>query len=254
MSTFEKTGSSFSVNLRVDYLKACFHHVSKEKTRYYLCGVNIKSFNDGMVIYVATNGHAAIVCYEQIEGAVAGMNIIIPTDIIKMVKANKDLPDHIHVEYDSSTHTVAGTSYLPTFKPIDGSFPDIINVMPKFVDNELFYPIDPKILLDFERSAKEVPKSGSSPALFLTYPGMKCLVEREEGEDDVAFSMRKKSNSTLGYLVHINDNVLGVAMGIRSDQETGRFGANAGNALSNFLDAAVISAKPAEEATEEAAD
>jgi DNA polymerase-3 subunit beta len=119
-------------------IKTLLPFVSKEETRYYLCGINFNRKAASEFVYAAsTDGHK--LCQLEIDANIADgdndeINAILPYDacktILSMLKSvgNKDFP--IQMEFKQSSVHVNCGDQKADFKLIDGSFPDYRKVIP----------------------------------------------------------------------------------------------------------------------------
>lgn len=110
--------------------------MSKEETRYYLCGINIHNKGDDLR-FAATDGHKLCVYshdydyYENESGK--DFNVILPRQSVKTAmviakKVKKDFP--VVIKTDGKKLTIVAPDEEATFKLIDGTFPDYEKVIP----------------------------------------------------------------------------------------------------------------------------
>lgn len=113
------------ITLNLDVLNKMVNGVSTEATRYYLNGIHVYD-KDGFRYYEATDGHICFRAVAQIDGDP------LPADyIIKMQQAIKSkLPTCELVLADAET-AVIKCNVKQAFDIIDGTFPDINNIIPQ---------------------------------------------------------------------------------------------------------------------------
>lgn len=116
------------------WLKAAALIAARQDIRYYLNGVLIEVFEHEARL-VATDGHRLVILRRLIEGA-APAQIIIPTEIIALVKPSKNKAlAKAAIIYDPAKPSGRATiEYLKVgiqFDPIDGKFPDYTQTMNK---------------------------------------------------------------------------------------------------------------------------
>jgi DNA polymerase-3 subunit beta len=121
----------FSVPVTVDIFKTLSPAMSKEATRYYICGIAILSSG----IFAATNGHMLMM--HPAQGAMEHYNykagVIIPSDFVKFaLEAAKECKVKDFVLDIHPRHVVARIGkYTIQSKLVDGSYPDIARVIPE---------------------------------------------------------------------------------------------------------------------------
>lgn len=178
---------TITVTAQAAFIEAAMCAVSKEETRYYLCGV----FIDARGFVAATNGHIAFAarCADakrlgdirpaNVPSATPG--VIVPQDAI--AQALKGRGGLVSVARDANGlwWLSCGTTRLH-FEPIDGSFPDWTRVIPTAPDTLTAAHFQPqyikalgnmaKALRDGKRDSANffhIHQSGEGPAL-VTFP------------------------------------------------------------------------------------
>lgn len=113
------------ITLNLEVMNKMVNGVSTEQLRYYLNGIHVYD-KDGFRYYEATDGHICFRAVAQIDGDA------LPTDyIIKMQQAIKSkLPTCELVLADAET-AVIKCDVKQAFDIIDGTFPDINNIIPQ---------------------------------------------------------------------------------------------------------------------------
>jgi DNA polymerase-3 subunit beta len=120
-----------SINLNV--LKAVAVAVSKEETRYYLCGVHLEAATDGLTM-VATDGHRMLVArqpYGEHAAPEDFQSLIIPAGLIAKlkIKRNSDPWALLTIHGAKLTFEYRGETFGGD--AVDGSFPDYRRVVPQ---------------------------------------------------------------------------------------------------------------------------
>ena len=129
---------AINITIPAAYIDAALCAVSKEETRYYLCGV----FIDGRGFIASTNGHIAFaarcpaatafagVVPSYAPAGAAGGGIIVPHTAIAAVAKGKD--DQYHITRDAQgLYWLARGAMRTHFTPIDGTYPDWQRVVPE---------------------------------------------------------------------------------------------------------------------------
>ena len=126
-------------NLDLAALKACMPAMSNEEKRYYLCGVHIFE-RDNAIIYEASNGHIAIRVTSDIKNDdfdSSGIDLILPAFIVKHLCKKSFIKnfgmegEFIPCSVDMPRISIEMLSGLISVKTVDGTFPEIDNVIPK---------------------------------------------------------------------------------------------------------------------------
>ena len=123
--------------------------------RYYLNGVHVTATATATRL-TATDGHAlGIHQSEQQNEGVDFVEMIIPNDVIKLIKsASKNVDTVVIDTEDGITGTIGAiTGAAVSFKAIDGKFPDVQRVMPKTISGETAQ-YQPYLLEKFSKASK----------------------------------------------------------------------------------------------------
>lgn len=130
--------------INTDFFKKCLKAVSKEETKYHLCGVYIHD-KEGLRHYVGTNGHILVHCKEKADGPVLKEGIILrPTTPIGTRKCMLYAPLKV---YDEST-AILHLDKRILCDIVDGEYPAYEKVIPADVKPETEYvAMDPEYLL-----------------------------------------------------------------------------------------------------------
>jgi DNA polymerase III sliding clamp (beta) subunit (PCNA family) len=109
--------------------------VSKEETRYYLCGVALQNHpaDKTQLVFIATDGHKlAKYTMPHEAGETLKVNCIMPAGAVKYLAGLKKQGDGLTmVEITDSWITISQTDSSKTFPLIDGNFPDWQRALPK---------------------------------------------------------------------------------------------------------------------------
>ena len=109
------------------------HAVSKEETRYYLCGVYMQADN-GALVCTATDGHrlATIRVTAGLPAGLAFEPAIVPTVMLRdILKFCERIGGPVVMTISDDRLQVAGNGECHITKLIDGNFPDYERVIPK---------------------------------------------------------------------------------------------------------------------------
>lgn len=126
-------------NLDLKALKSCLPAMSKEESRFYLCGVHIFE-RDGIIIYEATNGHILVRVESDQHNDdfdFEGINFILPAFVVRhlcngaFIKNFGMEGDHIPCHVDGTRINIEMLDGLINVKLVDGTFPAVDNVIPK---------------------------------------------------------------------------------------------------------------------------
>ena len=123
--------------------------------RYYLMGVQVTATATATRL-TATDGHAlGIHQSEQQNEGVDFVEMIIPNDVIKLIKsASKNVDTVVIDTEDGITGTIGAiTGAAVSFKAIDGKFPDVQRIMPKELSGEPAQ-FQPYLLEKFSKASK----------------------------------------------------------------------------------------------------
>ena len=136
------------INLKT--LNAVALFASKEETRYYLNGVLIQCRADH-VMYVATDGHRMMMVREEVPQAPKNGerafntllgDFIVPSENCKHKSPKYDYQNFATLTRDGDVglRLALADGSAKVFKPIDGSFPDYVRVIPESVSGNIeFY-------------------------------------------------------------------------------------------------------------------
>ncbi|GFZ78228.1 DNA polymerase III subunit beta [Rickettsiales bacterium] len=110
--------------------------ISREETRYYLCGLYLHAYNKKLRS-VATDGHRLVQAEIDLPEEATDMHsVIIPrktvTEVIKII--NDDIED-IELSISKSKIRFTAGNLTLTSKLIDSTFPDYTKVIPKSTEN-----------------------------------------------------------------------------------------------------------------------
>ena len=157
--------------------------------RYYLNGVHVTATATATRL-TATDGHAlGIHQSEQQNEHVDFVEMIIPTDVIKLIKsASKNVDTVVIDTEDGITGTIGSIAGAAvSFKAIDGKFPDVQRVMPKTISGETAQ-YQPYLLEKFSKASKLL---GSKKGLInVAYNGPStALVKIDATQDFVGLVM-----------------------------------------------------------------
>jgi len=123
--------------------------------RHYLNGVHVSATATATRL-TATDGHAlGIHQSEQQNEGVDFVEMIIPNDVIKLIKsASKNVDTVVIDTADGITGTIGAiTGAAVSFKAIDGKFPDVQRIMPKTISGETAQ-FQPYLLEKFSKASK----------------------------------------------------------------------------------------------------
>jgi len=167
-----KTETAFFIP--ADYLRAVYHSVSTEETRYYLNGVYIESDETRRIRMVSTDGHTLLKC-ELPDDAFMGEQVatqadshyagfILQTDVTeKAFKAKSRGELWIYGDSQSGilqfVDMMPGETELPRlgvceFTRVDGTFPDWRRVMPAPVSEYGAVSVNPDYIARLTKGAK----------------------------------------------------------------------------------------------------
>lgn len=112
--------------------------MSKEATRYYLCGIFVTSHN-GQARLVATDGHRMHIIDTQ--QPYNGASVILPDTFVKqIIKLRKGEPKReqlsnfvLHIGEDMATAEYKGSNHVSKY--IDGTYPQYEKVIPTVSEN-----------------------------------------------------------------------------------------------------------------------
>jgi DNA polymerase III sliding clamp (beta) subunit (PCNA family) len=136
-------------------LKAVNLLSADKDVRYYLIGVQVTATATATRL-TATDGHAlGIHQSEQQNEGVDFVEMIIPNDVIKLIKSASKNVDTVVIETaDGITGTIGAiTGAAVSFKAIDGKFPDVQRVMPQTLSGEPAQ-FQPYLLERFSKASK----------------------------------------------------------------------------------------------------
>ena len=133
--------------------------MSKEDTRYYLCGVCLDYVHSEKTLYaISTNGHtlSRLTIPDINTDATEDFNIIVPKALIlklKDVKPDKyKKPDHesqkAEISIDENIITITYDMNSISSPLIDGTFPDYRRVIPEEKDMQFTIGFQPQLMID----------------------------------------------------------------------------------------------------------
>ena len=156
------------INLKA--LKAINMFSSKEETRYYLNGVNLR-FEAGYIYMEATNGHYFALIRHKIEETQDLPNVIVPRSLIEKIKLDRKSGDFAEytLENDKVTIDYAGVTYREG--RVDAVYPDTKRIVPETISNDVAQ-FDADYPALFKKAAKllgretvTIGHNGQNPAL-----------------------------------------------------------------------------------------
>jgi hypothetical protein len=157
---------SFPIDLRA--IKAAALAMSREQTRYYLCGVCMEIDPAHGAIAVATDGHRLIACLASEAGTLPAMDvaraIIIPADTVKRIKITRKIFNAELRDNGDGTWSILHGSEIHSFRPVDGTFPYWRNVLPRHSEPGARAHFNPDYLADF-KTAAAVYDTGAEPSV-----------------------------------------------------------------------------------------
>lgn len=101
---------------------------STEETRYYLCGVSVKTGESGGVTLRATNGHKA--AFGVLTGETVELDCIIPSDAVATFGKAFKGAESLEISFSESMVTLSDGITAVTSKLIEGTFPDTSRIVP----------------------------------------------------------------------------------------------------------------------------
>ena len=170
-------------------LKAVNLFSADKDIRYYLMGVRVTATATATRL-TATDGHALGTHQsEQQNENVDFVEMIIPNDVIKLIKSASKSVDTVVIDTtDGITGTIGSTTGAAvSFKALDGRFPDVQRIMPQTLSGETAQ-YQPHLLERFSKAAKLL---GSKDALInLAYNGPStALVKIDATRDFIGLIM-----------------------------------------------------------------
>jgi len=155
------------MDIHINLLRAVALAASKDETRYYLRGVQIKTFPKGLRL-AATDGHRMIVAFQKWNDAepYPALDIILPIETIDKIKATKKSSVFADLSFDGQRATITHDETAITSDVVDGTFPAIERVAPdpKALDG-VGAQFNPKYLMDFAK-AMGIANIGEVPCVF----------------------------------------------------------------------------------------
>lgn len=186
-------------------LKEALNFAAKRDVRYYLAGVQIRKSKNGQTVIDATNGHYLYSAVSG-DGESSGDPIILSREFIESV------PQSVFVCIcdDGSAYTeidVSAKRTLSQFIPqsyksgvlIDGKYPDVSRVIPKFEDLSVGMNIEQISSEYLIKGLKIFDKRGKG------FSGVRCLSDKDRvlitnhNFSKIFIIMRQKSDDINGY-------------------------------------------------------
>ena len=173
-------------DISADHVRLIQRFVSKEETRYYLCGVYMEAAPQGGALLVATDGHRLGIFHDPDGHIEWPMIYSFAPELLKMTKAPRGEPARririrpdraaeIRAWPEADNQVVGAFPHSDNNGEIDGTFPDWRRVVPDFPENHAPAWFNPLYLeafkLDATRSAAGCitirSESESAPAVVL---------------------------------------------------------------------------------------
>lgn len=162
-------------------LQSVAYAMSKEESRYYLCGINLEVVK-GKATLTATNGHelATIPLHDwYVSGE--DCNIIIPASLINKIIGLKPKQFIEISEKNNDWFVTIDDGIKIDFKPIEGTFPDYRRCLPKepimrvklrksYLQNLLKNMPNDDVILDIVDSSAPVSVSTAEGSQFIIMP------------------------------------------------------------------------------------
>jgi hypothetical protein len=143
------------INVKLSALRAISQFSADQDIRYYLNTVRIEA-DQNRTILTATDGHClGIHRTLRAENECDKVTILLPFDVIKMLKPAKNKLDAAVIETDDGlkgTISVVGGATIG-WTAVDGKFPDIPRVIPQKCSGEVAQ-INPAVLAKFAAANK----------------------------------------------------------------------------------------------------
>lgn len=156
----EKTMTKIKTS--TEYIQIVSRFISREETRYYLCGIHFQPHPKGGLVIVATDGHRLGAIYDK-DGIFEGDPVTIPfgKDFLKSLEHRrathyvwsenisraKAHSEKIKEKFFAIDEPTLSMEYA---KAIDGTFPDWQRVIPKKVVKTDYFNFNPIYLADFK--------------------------------------------------------------------------------------------------------
>jgi DNA polymerase-3 subunit beta len=185
--------------IRRDYIRAALLCAAAKDVRYYLNGLCIELLKDRVNV-VSTDGHRLLVCRDMHpDNPVypgSDVQIIVPTELLKGVKAKGSL--HIEIDYDDETKAVTVRDGVMSIvgQAVDGRYPDWRRVVPESV-------------------------TGQPSQLNPAYVGDMGKVSKELGSKQGHIRISHNGESGAAVVRFGDEDVLGLIMSIRADKTPG---------------------------------
>ena len=152
----------YTINARL--LKAVAVAMSKEETRYYLCGVSL-TVKDNWAVLRATDGHRLILAQQPCAGD--NCDVIIPRTLIDKIKLARKAAPELTVAITGGMVSLAYAGETFGGALIDGTFPNtarIVQGAKSDISEAAQY--NPDYLADFKKAAEIMQDESPNPVVY----------------------------------------------------------------------------------------
>jgi DNA polymerase-3 subunit beta len=145
-ATQERGGQTVSVSSAIlrEMIERTVFAVSVDETRLNLSGIFLERLADGLLRFVATDGHRLSMLTRPAEGGGLEAGAIVPRkgvlEIAKVVESG-DEPVHLSLQ-GGVAHATCGSVEL-SMRLVEGEFPDYKQVVPQKADRRMLLGIEP---------------------------------------------------------------------------------------------------------------
>jgi len=152
----------YNINARL--LKAVAVAMSKEETRYYLCGVSF-TVKDNWAVLRATDGHRLILARQPCAGD--DCDVIIPRTLIDKIKLNRKAAPELIITITGGMISLAYAGETFGGALVDGTFPNTARIVQsaKFDIGEVAQ-FNPDYIVDFKKAAEIMQDGSPDPVVY----------------------------------------------------------------------------------------
>ena len=152
----------YTINARL--LKAVAVAMSKEETRYYLCGVSL-TVKDNWAVLRATDGHRLILARQPCAGD--NCDVIIPRTLIDKIKLARKAAPELTVAITGGMVSLAYAGETFGGALVDGAFPNTSRIV-QGIKSDIgeAAQFNPDYLVDFKKAAEIMQDESPNPVVY----------------------------------------------------------------------------------------
>lgn len=176
MTAPEVTPIEISQHQLADIIQTVSHAISKEETRYYLCGVYFEN-KEGKLAAVSTDGHRLATYQTDIDYTFP--SVILPSKLINFLAKNSNDPVYFAVNEKQAVFELGNVTIIS--KLVDGTYPNYERIIPK--NSEKSFNVSCAAFLEVLEAATVLKDNNSKAVKITLEEGFIKSLARSSAED-----------------------------------------------------------------------